>query len=71
MTFFDSVLADCGRMIHGPVPRKEMLVVGAAGHKLVEDVFDVQPNVQVVPNRAAGESQEARRAFAASNASRE
>ena len=48
-----------------------MLVVGAAGQKLVEDVFDVKPNVQVVPNRAAGESQEARRAFAASNASRE
>jgi hypothetical protein len=58
-------------MIGGPVPRKQRVEVGQASEKLIEHVFHVQPDVEVVPQSAAGKRDEPRIALAAGNTSSE
>lgn len=38
-----------------PVARKQPVVVGAAGQQLVQHVLDVDPDIQVVAQRTAGQ----------------
>lgn len=39
----------------GPVPGEERFVVGLAGEELIENVFNVSPNVEVVAKGTAGQ----------------
>lgn len=55
-------------MHHCPIPWQKRFVVGRAGEKLVQYVFDVSPDTEVVSQGATDERQELRRSLATDNA---
>ncbi len=47
-SLLDTVLADRFGMLGGPMPRKERFVVRRPRKKLIENVFDISPNIKIV-----------------------
>ncbi len=70
-SLLDAIFTDGVGMRRCPIPGKKRFVVGRASEKLVQDVFDVAPDIEVVSQGTADECQEPRRSFAAGNASSE
>ena len=69
--FFGAVRADRLGVRRLPDVRPKRGVVGRACEKLVEHVFDVDPDIQVVADRAADERQEVGRSLACRHAADE